>query len=99
MNVDFFEVVVWAFSPLAKIVQSYPGFVLSVFIPVFLYTFGISGWVMMPAIYPVYMAGLAANAEAVANGGQAMNIATQEIFINGWCGDYLGLVCDDVAAK
>lgn len=78
MNVDFFEVVVWAFSPLAKIVQSYPGFVLSVFIPVFLYTFGISGWVMMPAIYPVYMAGLAANAEAVANGGQAMNIATQE---------------------
>lgn len=33
---------------------------------------------MMPAIYPVYMAGLAANAEAVANGGQAMNIATQE---------------------
>lgn len=77
-NIDFFDVVIWVFSPLANIVQSYPGFVLSVFIPVFLYTFGISGWVMMPAIYPVYMAGLAANAEAVASGGTAMNIATQE---------------------
>lgn len=78
MQVDFFDVILLVFSPLAKIVQSYPGFVLSVFIPVFLYTFGISGWVMMPVIYPVYMAGLAENAQAVANGGQAMHIATQE---------------------
>lgn len=77
-KIDFFDVVIWIFSPLGKVIQSYPGFVLSVFIPVFLYTFGISGWVMMPAIYPVYMAGLAANAEAVAHGGQAVNIATQE---------------------
>lgn len=77
-RIDFFDIVILIFSPLANIVQSYPGFVLSVFIPVFLYTFGISGWVMMPVIYPVYMAGLAANAEAVANGGQAVNIATQE---------------------
>lgn len=78
MHLDFFDIVILIFSPLARIVQSYPGFVLSVFIPVFLYTFGISGWVMMPVIYPVYMAGLAANTEAVANGGHAVNIATQE---------------------
>lgn len=78
MSIDFFEVIIWVFSPLAKIVQSYPGFVLSVFLPVFLYTFGISGWVMMPVVYPVYMAGLSANAEAVASGGQAVHIATQE---------------------
>ncbi|EGO2734046.1 PTS transporter subunit EIIC [Enterococcus faecalis] len=77
-RIDFFDIVILIFSPLANIVQSYPGFVLSVFIPVFLYTFGISGWVMMPVIYPVYMAGLAANAEAVANGGHTVNIATQE---------------------
>lgn len=77
-RIDFFDIVILIFSPLANIVQSYPGFVLSVFIPVFLYTFGISGWVMMPVIYPVYMAGLAENAEAVANGGHAVNIATQE---------------------
>lgn len=77
-RIDFFDIVILIFSPLANIVQSYPGFVLSVFIPVFLYTFGISGWVMMPVIYPVYMAGLAVNAEVVANGGHAVNIATQE---------------------
>lgn len=33
---------------------------------------------MMPAIYPVYMAGLAENSQAVANGASASNIATQE---------------------
>lgn len=77
-HIDFFNVVLLVFSPLASIIQSYPGFVLSVFIPVFLYTFGISGWVMMPVIYPVYMAGLAANADAVAHGAKAVNIATQE---------------------
>ncbi|GAA3010172.1 PTS transporter subunit EIIC [Tetragenococcus solitarius] len=77
-NVDFFEIVIYVFKPLAAIVQSYPGFVLSVFIPAFLYTFGISGWVMMPAIYPVYMAGLAENIQAASNGQEATNIATQE---------------------
>lgn len=78
LNIDFFEIIIYIFSPLAAIVQSYPGFVLSVFIPAFLYTFGISGWVMMPAIYPVYMAGLAENIQATANGQEATNIATQE---------------------
>lgn len=77
-KIDFFNIVVTLFSPLGSIIQSYPGFVLSVFIPVFLYTFGISGWVMMPAIYPFYMAGLAANAQAVEAGKTAVNIATQE---------------------
>jgi PTS system cellobiose-specific IIC component len=77
-KIDFFNVVVAIFSPIGSIIQSYPGFVLSVFIPVFLYTFGISGWVMMPAIYPFYMAGIAANAKAVAAGHAATNIATQE---------------------
>lgn len=77
-KLDFFDIVLAVFSPLATIVQSYPGFVLSVFIPVFLYTFGISGWVMMPIIYPVYLSGIAANAQAVAAGGKAVNIATIE---------------------
>ncbi|MCC7667199.1 PTS sugar transporter subunit IIC [Liquorilactobacillus satsumensis] len=78
IHVDVFKVILWVFSPLSGIVQSYPGFVLSVFIPVFLYTFGISGWVMMPVIYPVYMQGLAQNAKEVAAGGTATHIATQE---------------------
>ncbi|WP_243462179.1 PTS transporter subunit EIIC, partial [Oenococcus oeni] len=78
LRVDVFNVILWLFSPLSAIVQSYPGFVLSVFIPVFLYTFGISGWVVMPVIYPVYMQGLAQNVKEVAAGGAATHIATQE---------------------
>jgi PTS system cellobiose-specific IIC component len=78
LNVDFFDVILKIFNPLSQIVQSYPGFVLSIFIPVFLYTFGISGWVMMPVIYPVYLSGLAENAERVAAGLEPTNIAVQE---------------------
>src|SRR5574337_244779 len=77
-RLDFFDIVLVLFTPLASILQTYPGFVLSVFIPVFLYTFGISSWVMMPVIDPVYMSALAANAAAVASGSQAVNIATTE---------------------
>ncbi|MDN9011994.1 PTS sugar transporter subunit IIC [Brevibacillus laterosporus] len=77
-KIDFFEVILAIFKPLSNIVQSYPGFVLSVFIPAFLYTFGISGWVMMPVIYPVYLSGLAENAQVVASGGTPSNIAVME---------------------
>ncbi|QYK62198.1 PTS transporter subunit EIIC [Paenibacillus sp. S25] len=85
LNIDFFDVILKIFDPLSSIVQSYPGFVLSLFIPALLYTFGISGWVMMPVIYPVYLAGLAENAERVAQGLEPTNIALQETaygFIN-----------------
>ncbi len=78
LSIDFFDAVLKVFSPLTSIVQTYPGFVLSVFIPVFLYTFGISGWVMMPVIYPVYLSGLSENAERVAAGLEPTNIALQE---------------------
>ncbi|MDQ0174963.1 PTS system cellobiose-specific IIC component [Bacillus chungangensis] len=77
-NIDFFDVILAIFKPLSNIVQSYPGFVLSVFIPAFLYTFGISGWVMMPVIYPVYLSGLAENASVAAAGGTPSNIAVME---------------------
>ncbi|MBC1435570.1 PTS sugar transporter subunit IIC [Listeria rocourtiae] len=78
LNIDFFVVILKIFSPLSSIVQSYPGYVLSIFIPVFLYTFGISGWVMMPVIYPVYLSGLAENARLVAEGKAATNVAVME---------------------
>lgn len=78
LNIDFFVVILKIFSPLSSIVQSYPGYVLSIFIPVFLYSFGISGWVMMPVIYPVYLSGLAENARLVAEGKAATNVAVME---------------------
>lgn len=78
LQVDFFIVIQEIFHPVAKIVSTFPGFVLSVFIPVFMYSFGISGWAVFPVFYPIYMSNLAENIQAVANGGEAMNVATQE---------------------
>ncbi|HAM82002.1 PTS sugar transporter subunit IIC [Ornithinibacillus bavariensis] len=77
-QVDLFQVIQSIFKPVAGIVSTYPGFVLSVFIPVFLYSFGISGWAVFPVFYPIYMANLAGNIDAVASGGVAANVATQE---------------------
>ncbi|MEK4306307.1 MULTISPECIES: PTS sugar transporter subunit IIC [Oceanobacillus] len=77
-GIDLFQVIQAIFQPIAGIVSTYPGFVLSVFIPVFLYSFGISAWAVFPVFYPMYMANLADNMDAVASGGVATNIATQE---------------------
>lgn len=54
-NIDFFEVILAIFKPLSNIVQTYPGFVLSIFIPAFLYTFGISGWAMIPVVIQLFI--------------------------------------------
>ncbi|WP_326850501.1 PTS sugar transporter subunit IIC [Bacillus haynesii] len=77
-NIDFFEVVLAIFKPLSNIVQTYPGFVLSIFIPAFLYTFGISGWAMIPVVYPVYLSALAENEQVAAAGGDPSNIGVVE---------------------
>ncbi|MDM8101224.1 PTS sugar transporter subunit IIC [Oceanobacillus oncorhynchi] len=77
-GIDLFQVIQASFQPIAGIVSTYPGFVLSVFIPVFLYSFGISAWAVFPVFYPMYMANLAGNMDAVASGEVATNIATQE---------------------
>lgn len=78
LEMDLFQVIQAIFQPIAGIVSTYPGFVLSVFIPVFLYSFGISAWAVFPVFYPMYMANLADNMDAVASGGIAANVATQE---------------------
>nr|WP_268403224.1 PTS transporter subunit EIIC [Bacillus licheniformis] len=77
-NIDFFEVILAIFKPLSNIVQTYPGFVLSIFIPAFLYTFGISGWAMIPVVYPVYLSALAENEQVAAAGGDPSNIGVVE---------------------
>jgi len=77
-NIDFFDVVLSIFKPLSSILQSYPGFILVSFITAFLYTFGISAWVFMPVIYPVFLSGIAENAQVVASGGEPTNIAVME---------------------
>lgn len=78
LDLDIFAIVVDIFSPIQSFGQTLPGFILLVFIPTFLYTMGISTWLWGAVSTPIYMAGIAANIEAVAQGLPATNIVTSE---------------------
>src|SRR5690625_7230637 len=60
-NLDMFELIVNIFKPLETIGQSFIGFVLLSFIGVFLYSFVISPWVLMPVIFPIMVQGIDEN--------------------------------------
>lgn len=79
LGIDLFELTAALFSPLIAIGQTYPGFVLLVFIPTFFYSFGINSWFMNPITSPIGQAGIAANAAAVAAGAAATNIYTPNV--------------------
>lgn len=83
-EIDFFDIIVKLFEPLQSIGQSFPGFVLICFLMAFLYSFGISTWVLNPIIFPIMIKGIADNAALVANGSAAVNINTQEVLYTGW---------------
>lgn len=97
LHVDIFEFVVWVFSPLASFAQTLPGLILCCFIPVFLYSMGISSWLFGAVTTPIYLAGIQENIDRVAQGLEALNIATSEtVFVTalitmGGMGATLGL--------
>lgn len=78
LGMDIFEIVLWVFSPLQSFGQTWYGFILLCFIPAFLYTMGVSSWLFGAVATPIYLAGIQANIEAVANGLAPTNIATSE---------------------
>lgn len=78
LHVDLYDLILAAFKPLTLISQSFIGFVLITFIGIFLYSFGISAWIMYPIIFPVWMQAIQENADAVAKGLAPLNIHTQE---------------------
>lgn len=81
LHVDVFNIINTIFSPLSTIQQSFIGFVLITFISTFLYSFGISAWVLYPITYPVWMAGIQQNTKLASIGKTApsiLNIDTYE---------------------
>ncbi|MDQ6600587.1 PTS sugar transporter subunit IIC [Bacillus salipaludis] len=82
-HVDLYDLILKIFHPLSLIGQSFVGFVLFTFVCVFLYTLGISPWALYPIIFPVWMAGIQANSDAVSHGLQPHNIHTFETLM-GW---------------
>lgn len=79
MKVDLYNAVLSIFMPLSTFIQSPFGFILVMFIYCFLYSMGISSWVLTPVTSPVFLAAITANI-ALAQAGTAtaanLNLAT-----------------------
>ncbi|GKU82034.1 PTS sugar transporter subunit IIC [Niallia sp. NCCP-28] len=73
---DLYNTILRIFMPLASIMESPWGFPLIMFITCFLYTLGISTWVLTPVTKPVFLAAITANATA----GAANLVTSETIF-------------------
>lgn len=72
-GVDIYNIVISIFMPLAKIMETPWGFMIIMFVYCFLYSMGISSWVLTPVTKPILLAAITANATA-----GAMNVVTSE---------------------
>lgn len=77
-GVDLFEIIFTIFQPLGSILNTFPGFVLFEFSKCFLFSFGISPWILTPISYPILLSSITSNAELVAAGQAATLIASNE---------------------
>ncbi|MDR1301223.1 MAG: PTS transporter subunit EIIC, partial [Treponema sp.] len=80
LNFNLFAFIQNLFRPLASVYDSLGGFVLIFFIWIFLYSMGISTWVLTPITAPFMYAGIQANMDAVAAGLPATHIFTWEVY-------------------
>lgn len=81
MNVDLYNIILSIFMPLSKFIETPYGFVLIMFVYCFLYSMGISSWVLTPVTKPVLLAAITANVAHVAAGTATvsnLNIVTAE---------------------
>ncbi|WP_440895747.1 PTS sugar transporter subunit IIC [Amphibacillus sp. Q70] len=77
-NLDIFDLILDAFSPIQTFGQTLPGFILIIFMMSFFYSIGMSSWVTNGVITPIFMAGIVANIELVSQGLDPVNIVTRE---------------------
>lgn len=79
LKIDIYNVVLSIFSPLSSFAQTLPGLIVIVFIPVFMASLGINGWLFAAVSTPIYLAGIQENINNVAAGLPALNITTNEV--------------------
>lgn len=79
MLFNFYKLIVDLFSPLANSLNTWWGFTLFLFFTCFIYSMGISGWVLAAVDQPVMLAGIAANTHQYANGQAVTHIFTSEL--------------------
>lgn len=68
IKVDLYNIVLSIFMPLSRFMESPFGFIAIMFIYCFLYSMGISSWVLTPVVSPVLLAAMAANIAMVKAG-------------------------------
>jgi PTS system cellobiose-specific IIC component len=78
---DMYAAIQAGFSPLVDYGQSFGGFVTIYFLIGFLYSFGLSSWLLVGLLTPIMLTGIQDNAAAVAAGHAATNINTLETSI------------------
>lgn len=81
---NLFSAIQSIFAPLATGADTIYGFTLILFIYTFIYSMGISSWVISPITQPLMLGGIAANVAAIAAGNPATHIFTSEAVFSGW---------------
>lgn len=82
LHFNFYQLIVSIFAPLQNSLDTWWGFTIFMFFECFIYSLGISGWVLAGITQPVMFAGIAANAKAIAAGHLATHVFVSEIIYN-----------------
>jgi PTS system cellobiose-specific IIC component len=88
MKVDIYNILLSIFIPIASFMETPYGFILIMFIYCFLYSMGISSWVLTPVTKPIFLAAITANV-ALATSGAAisaanLNVVTSEVIFSAY---------------
>lgn len=80
LKFDLYNSILLVFNPLSGIVESPLGFVVVMFLYCFLYSMGISAWVLGPVVQPVLLNAIAQNIEFMSSGSatiETLNLVTK----------------------
>lgn len=80
LKFDLIEAIRALLLPISAFSQSFGGFILVVGLILFMYSFGISAWIIYPLLSLIWMEGQNANLALVAQGLAPTNIHTYEVF-------------------
>jgi PTS system cellobiose-specific IIC component len=84
LDINILNLLQSIFRPVTSIAETFPGFVLMYFLSCFIYSLGISTWLLFALYQPVFLSGIQANMDAVAAGGVATFINTNEVIYSGY---------------
>ncbi len=80
LEFDLIEAIRALLLPISTFSQSFGGFLLVVVLILFMYSFGISAWIIFPLLSLIWMEGQNANLALVAQGLPPTNVHTYEVF-------------------